>query len=440
MSIKVKNPSIYYNQNDLRGGVGYSDALSRFRSRWRESYGGELSPYRSPGFGTYDLAIHGLNYPQNYGSREIVDRIVKQRSGEPYLVGVELEIESAERRREIADTLKRYLPDRHICVSDGSLRGESLEIVSSPLAPREVNRVQWYNLLRELDRLGCTSHKGGRCGLHVSISRNYLKESTWEALRSFLCRKSRFFKEISRRSIGDSESRGGDPFYYCRFSNHRTKYTALNLSKSAVAEFRFFRGTLKVESFLASLEIVRSLVEWAKGLESSGDRIRFDSRSWVASLDRFPVARKYIGDRVSLLSTPRERSGAPRVRLTEWDRRERGLRRFTSTRCYDLRLSIGSGLTLTGEALGMLPVVWGVGVTHNQESQGRSYPINWNRSRVPAYVRELLARGLMPSDIWINSRQSVEAAVEVVFVYRRGGWGNNSRFDVAIQPIRSSNV
>lgn len=435
MTSKVKSPSAYYNQQTPRSRAAWEDSVSRFRSRWREGYGRDYVPHTAAGFGTYDLAIHGLNYPQSYGARDVVDRILKQRSGEPYLMGIELEIENADQRREISEVLKKYLPDRHICVSDGSLRGEALEIVTSPLAPTEVSRVQWYSLLRELDRLGCTSHKSGRCGLHVSISRKYLREETWRSLRSFLTRKSKFFKEISRRVRGEG-SGDRDPFYFCKFSNQSTKYTALNLSKGAVAEFRFFRGTLKVESFLASVEIVRSLVEWAKNNEQIG-RSRFDSRSWVASLDRFPVARKYIGDRVSLLSAPRERTGAPRVRLSEWERRERALRRFISSRCWALDLSMGAGLTLSGYTT-RLPVGWGVGVTSGESETVREYPIDWSRSRVPEYIRHAIAQRLFPRSIWISSRHHTNEPCCVVFRYVRGGWGNRSRFDVEIVPVVTS--
>lgn len=436
MASKVKTPSVYYNQQTLRSREEFRDSIARFRSRWRDSYTGEYSPYRAAGFGTYDLALHGLNYPQSYGSREVLDRIIRQRAGEPYLIGVELEIENADRRSDISETLKRYLPDRHICVSDGSLRGEALEIVTSPLAPTEIGRVQWYSLLRELDRLRCTSHKSGRCGLHVSISRSYLKESTWEGLRAFLTRKSLFFKEISRRERGEGTGER-DPFYFCRFSNVSTKYTALNLSKSAVAEFRFFRGTLKVESFLASLEIVRSLVEWAKGLEASG-RVRFDSRSWVATLDRFPVAKKYVGDRVSLLTARRERSGVPRVRLTDWERRERALRRLVNSRCWSLDLSIGSGLTLSASCSYRLPIAWGVGVTTTEELNQREYPIDWSRSRVPEYLRDVIRRGLFPNSLWINSRSHTIEPCCAVFRHIRGGWGNGSRFEIEIVPVVAS--
>jgi hypothetical protein len=437
MTSKVKDPAVYYNQGSVRERAVYTDALQRFRSRWRQDYEGGISAVRSAGFGSYDLARDGLNYPRAYGASHVVDRIVRQRAGEKYLLGIELECENTGRTSEISDLFQRYLPDRHICVSDGSLRGESLELVTSPLAVSEIGRVQWYNLLRELSRLGVTSHDSGRCGLHVSISRGYLRESSWYSLRAFMTRKSAFFKAISRRENGGRSN----PFEFCEFRNRDAKYTALNLSKSQVAEFRFFRGTLKVESFLASLEVVRALVEYARDREVAGKSLR--AQGFAKFLKRFPVAAKYCADHLDLLRVSRSGSGSSRRRLTDQDRLMRVARHLSESNSWDLRVTCNDSGALFGESSypsARLPIAWGVGVETHEEARSIGYRIDWDQCRLPAYIRRLVDRGCAPREITITARQVPDRECVAVFRYYRGGWGNSSRYGVELVPVRGASV
>ena len=46
--------------------------------------------------------------------------------------------------------------------------------------------------------------------------------------------------------------------------NNNDRYSALNLRNSATIEFRFFRGTLKNESFHAAFELIYNIVSYSK--------------------------------------------------------------------------------------------------------------------------------------------------------------------------------
>lgn len=431
MGNRVKHPSAYYREN----GVKYRDAIARLQSNYN-ACGDSYERITAGGFGSYDLKTHGLNYPQGYGRGEIVSRIIAERSGEPYLVGIELEVEGATEREAIADVLHKYLPKKHICVSDGSLRDSGIEIVTSPLAKREVRAVAWYNLLRQLSRLGCVSHDSGRCGLHVSISRQYLREETWSALRTFLTRNQAFFKAISRR---DPRGERSDPFHFCRFLNSTNKYRALNLGKKQVAEFRFFRGTLNPVSFVASLELVYSLVEYAKTVElgAQNGRISLRTRQWIAFASGNQVLAKHIAPHVALLTAPRVRgSGAPRARLTDEQRRGRFAQRIAHTGSYSMRLeSRGAAIAGTVDGGRYLPVRYGIGIERG-ELLPRSYRIDWSRSSVPQYVRRLVERGCGVEALQIVSDQVPDRECVAVFRYNRAGWGQSAFYTIELTEAR----
>jgi hypothetical protein len=404
----------------------------RFNANHIRGYGGTVSPARKyQGFEGYDLAIHDLLPIHGYDRSGEIHKIIKERIGEPYLMGIELEIERVTDREIVGEILSRYLPDRHICVRDGSIASDGVEIVTSPLAPREIGRIPWYNLLRELSRSGCTSHDSGSCGLHISISRRYLQDRTWRSIRSMLSRDRVLFESLSRRTIGKG-GKGGDPFHFCSFSPRESKYQALNLSKGSVCEFRFFRGTLSPASFIASIEIVRSIVEYARDRESrSGDRApRITGSGWIEWVEHksgYGVARDYIKDHVERFRSiprapraPRGSGASNRVSRFIVDR----IRGCTGATITDQgEIHIGNG----NHILGGLPG-WNQG-----EPVEYRIPILWDRSYyLPQYVRDAIDRGRAPREIIVRSTYRAIEGMNpignrgIVFSFYRGGWGNTS--------------
>lgn len=384
------------------------------------------------GFGNYSLERDGLVGVHRYGAGTI-DRIVRDRRGSAYLMGIEIEIEgTTERVSEISETLQQYLPDKHICVYDGSLDSTGLEIVTAPFAPSEIGKVTWYRLVRRLSRLGCRAHDGDRAGLHVSISREYLRGETWNALRRWIVKQKLLLFALSRRT---RES-------YAEYTLSHTKYAALNLTKGAVGEFRLFRGTLKPSSFLASIEIVRSLVEFARGeqdrADKKGSRVRIsNNKRWIELVkERFPNAHRYIGDRYNMLVPSSVRSGGGararrpnrtaeelsvllsqellRVGGASWARNApEGIEISPSRYCFRESLPVNA----------MLP-----------EPITYSVPINWERSTLPNRVRELISRGACVPSVTIRSRVTSPCLTELRVHYVRGGWGRSSYYRVEVAP------
>lgn len=422
-------PTPVLGQNQSKALYKYRDGYARYYSR---------DSRQNLGFGNYNLERDGLLGIHRYGSGAI-ERIVRDRHGEPYLMGIEIEIEGTiDRRSEISETLQKYLPDRHICVPDGSLDSTGIEVVTAPLAPKEVNRIGWYRLVRQLSRLGCRSHDGDRCGLHISISRTYLRAETWRALRRWIIKQRPLLYALSRRTSQN----------FAQYTSDNTKYAALNLTKSNVGEFRFFRGTLKPSSFLASVEIVRSLVEFARGEQDKatarGSSVRtLGTRAWVKLVgERFPIAHEYIGDRYSLLVTSTERSGTGtrRARLTQAELTEQLRQELYRIGRYGTDYYVGTGTV--GDRTGYLQIRsrWAFGSAVSvsaelSEAATREMPINWAESTIPARVRRLLERGASIPTIAVRSRYTTDQAVEIRLAYNAGGWGRRSWYEPRIMPV-----
>jgi len=438
----VKNPDQVYRSRVSTGEIGeirrsryrLNDSWDRFNSRFRIGYGGAIQALsRYQGFKGYDLGSHDLLGIRSYERSGEIARIVKERIGEPYLLGIELEIERVKDRGIVGDILKRYLPDRHICVRDGSIASDGIEIVTSPIAPREIGRIPWYNLLRSLSRSGCTSHDSGACGLHVSISRGYLRDRTWRSIRSMLSRDRALFESLSRRTIGKGNR--GDPFSFCSFNPSESKYQALNLSKGSVCEFRFFRGTLSPGSFIASIEIVRSIVEYAKDREHrSGDRApRITAKGWiewVRNRGSFGVACEYMREHADrYLTIPKAPRGSSRRVACFIRDRARG-NGFEINASGDLVLEGPTGDRLIHS------------LTHGPLCLGstlREYriPILWDRCHdLPAYVRDLVYRGKAPREIVVRSPWILDNYGEplqgrgIGMSFYRGGWGSRSQLHI----------
>lgn len=440
MSIdKVQNPDQINRSRGVVFQEPYKDryrlnnSWDRFNSNYSIGYGGIIrSRGTYQGFKGYGLHIHDLLGIRSYERTGEIERIIRERTGEPYLIGIELEIERVRDRDRVGEILARTLPDRHICVRDGSIGSDGIEIVTSPLAPREIGRIPWYNLLRSLSRAGCTSHDSGACGLHVSISRTYLQDRTWRSIRSMLSKDRALFESLSRRTIGKG-SNSSDPFYFCQFTPRDSKYSALNLSKSKVAEFRFFRGTLAPWSFLASIEICRSLVEYANDRERSGS-VRLSVKGWIKYMsDRgsFGVACEYVREHADrYLNAPRA-PRAPRARAGE--RVARFLRERSRAGVYQINgtgeIEVEPGYTSDR----MIQSLCVGGYVLGDTTVEHRIPIAWERSTgLPQYIRDAITRGSAPREIVIRSQYIPDpnggtiANRAIYFTHYRGGWGTRS--------------
>lgn len=193
--------------------------------------------------------------------------------------GVELEIDLGGKDDANAEKILEIGNNCDECIyikSDGSLE-DGMEIVSHPMSLDCHKDFCWKDILHECIRLGYRSHQTSTCGLHVHINRNclgetynkqeetvskilYFVEHHWNELLKF-SRRSEYSMnrwaacygyENDPKAILDKAKKG-----------NKGRYAAVNLCNSNTIEFRMFRGTLKLNTLIAVLQLVNQICDTA---------------------------------------------------------------------------------------------------------------------------------------------------------------------------------
>lgn len=224
--------------------------------------------------------IHDLLHSWNYKPEEFIMKKITNECNKPYF-GVELEIENFY-KRDILKTINNcgFLYLKY----DGSL-DYGAEIVSHPATLSyhlNNNKNYWERTLKAIKGGKGTSHKSGNCGLHIHINREFLPEDRWLQLEIFMEFYEEIFLKLSRRrEFGhflrpkatnkdydmDTEDIVEDIVEQIEDAydeGHDGRYHMVNTINEHTVEIRIFRGTLKYSSFVASLLIVDSLVNYFK--------------------------------------------------------------------------------------------------------------------------------------------------------------------------------
>lgn len=147
---------------------------------------------------------------------------------------------------------------------------------------------QFESILQILSNEGYKSHDTRTCGLHVHINRKYFGNTTEEQNENIdkMILFFEYFKDeiktFSRRSNYNychflSDSAGiSDKKSICNtkkikeLKNNFGRYMTINVENSNTVEIRVFKGTLKKESFFASLEFVFNLARIIKNNDLNG--------------------------------------------------------------------------------------------------------------------------------------------------------------------------
>ena len=233
--------------------------------------------------------------------------------------GVELEIDdggtvnsNAEKLLNIANANGENLYIK----TDGSL-DEGLELVTHPMTLEyHLNEMPWAEVLRKARSMGYLSHAAGTCGLHVHISRlafGCTYEQQEAAIARLLYFVEKFWAELlrfSRRTQSQMNrwaARYGIRLTPSEQMNHAKnscagRYTAVNLTNSDTVEIRMFRGTLKLNTLNATLQMVNHLVEVAVSISDAA----VQDMSWFDFLDDItePELIQYLKERRLYVNEP----------------------------------------------------------------------------------------------------------------------------------------
>lgn len=195
--------------------------------------------------------------------------------------GVELEIDGAGETNGHARKLVEAAGSQgreHVYIKhDGSLE-DGLEIVTHPMTlDYHLTEMPWGNVVAEALRMGYTSHKSCTCGLHVHVNRDAFGDT--EAEQDDVIARILFFVEnhwnellrFSRRTRDQMEQwaarygRKDDPKAVLDSAKLHPyeRYKCVNLTNRNTIEFRMFRGTLKLNTLIATLQMVDRICEVA---------------------------------------------------------------------------------------------------------------------------------------------------------------------------------
>lgn len=235
---------------------------------------------------------------------------------DPLYFGVELEIdgagESSSNAREILAAANAE--NEHIyCKHDGSLDA-GFEIVTHPMTlDYHLNQMPWQNVLSKAISQGYQSHQAKTCGLHIHVNRTafgsteseqdsaianvlYLVEKHWEELLKFSRRTQRQLERWAAR-YGYKEH-PHEILENAKKGYGGGRYTCINLQNFSTIEFRIFRGTLKYNTLIATLQMVYYLCDLAIYL-STEEIKKLPWTSLVSGIhkEKYPELIQYLKER-----------------------------------------------------------------------------------------------------------------------------------------------
>ena len=243
----------------------------------------------------------------------------------PRYFGVELEVDGAGEDHDNAravlnianrDSIRLY------CKHDGSL-DDGYELVTHPMSvDYHCKEMPWEEIMTCLKSMGYTSHQAGTCGLHVHISRAafgeteaeqdasiarilFFVEKHWEELLKFSRRTQRQLERWAAR-YGYKE-RPKDILDHAKKGYGAGRYTCVNLQNDATIEIRIFRGTLKLNTFIATLQLIDRICDVA--LFMSDDEIKGMSWTTFVSGCTQPELVQYLKERRLYINEPVEGEG-----------------------------------------------------------------------------------------------------------------------------------
>ena len=239
----------------------------------------------------------------------------------PRFIGVELEIddggELTSNAREILSAANGDGMEHIYIKHDGSIM-EGFEIVTHPASmDYHMNKLPWPEILNTAKRLGYRSHQPGTCGLHCHVSREafgrapsiqdaciarvlYFVEKHWEELLKFSRRTPRQLERwAARYGLKDKPM---DILDHAKKGYHGGRYSCVNLENSATIEFRMFRGTLKLNTLLATLQMVNRICDVA--LFMSDEEVKAMSWTTFVTGCTQPELVQYLKERRLYVNEP----------------------------------------------------------------------------------------------------------------------------------------
>ena len=255
---------------------------------------------RNKAYKKYNLEFLGGNRMIYDGREEYIDEeeVIKEYDYAPSIelfgdsddlhLGVELEVDKGGEDHYNAAIANIILGWQHAyCMHDGSIN-DGFEIATMPMTlDYHMSMAQRYrDAFGILTAQGYKSHNTTTCGMHIHFDRDFLgsdsrtrtikasylaiiMERNWEKFVQFSRRNYDRVDQWSKKLDLVKDIYADDTDYDAtqKFADkygNGDKYVALNTAHRYSYELRIFRGTLKPETFLATIQFVDNLVRVAK--------------------------------------------------------------------------------------------------------------------------------------------------------------------------------
>lgn len=280
---------------------------------------------------------HACYYDEEPYCQSCYDRCSEERSIKDYgykpepifygdgnrFFGVELEVDDAgeddDNAYEVIRTANRNGKEHIYCKHNGSL-DEGFEVVTHPMTlDYHLNKMPWKEVLSELRSMSYCSHNAGSCGLHIHVNRSTFGETTKkqeECIGRVLYLFEKFWSELlkfSRRSYSQLERWAARYVYkdnpkemldHAKKGSSNGRYSCINLQNYYTIEFRIFRGTLKYNTLIATLQLVNRVCSVA--FSFSDEEIQALSWSEFVSYCTEPELVQYLKERRIYINEPVE--------------------------------------------------------------------------------------------------------------------------------------
>ena len=247
-------------------------------------------------------------------------------------MGIELEVDKGGEDSVNADeilSIANAHGKRIYCKHDGSLHN-GFEIVSHPMTlDYHTSKMNWKYVFETALDLGYMSHNTSTCGLHIHCDRNFFGDD--DVMQEIVIGRivyfvEKFWSELVRFSRRTSDALERWAARYATISpttqetfkkakdKHMGRYVAVNLENYETIEFRLFRGTLRYETFIATLQLVHEICNTAlcltdKELEElswSDFVLRIDKENRSELVNYLKSKRLYVNEIDEIVSESEE--------------------------------------------------------------------------------------------------------------------------------------
>lgn len=199
--------------------------------------------------------------------------------------GVELEIDDGHDKQEAAWDISEAGGDHVYLKEDGSLSYMGIEIVTHPATLEyHVNHFPWGDICDAALSHEYRSHDTDTCGLHIHASRELFGDTEIEqdlTIAKIMLLVDRWYDthivRFARRDLSKMRQWANKPnadirrsddalsaIQKSKDSSRGNKYKAINLCNRHTVEFRFFRGTLRRDTIIASIQWVDTIIQYCR--------------------------------------------------------------------------------------------------------------------------------------------------------------------------------